>query len=177
MPCSLGRRCNGGVYGYHGMITRSDAPETIAMRERLLPEHGTMSELHFPLGYYEGTCLEVNPAAVRRSVWVDALQCAQRKTTSAFPQESADVVFCWKCRFPERDRRVTALSAKILRAHLRLYFSGSSAAASGSAFSAVPGWLRRGRTLPSRRLMCFSMSCDSSAAFAATSSAALGAAA
>lgn len=36
------------------MITRSDAPETIAMRERLLPEHGTMSELHFPLGYYEG---------------------------------------------------------------------------------------------------------------------------
>lgn len=75
------------------MITRSDAPETIAMRERLLPEHGTMSELHFPLGYYEGTCLEVNPAAVRRSVWAGALQCAQRKTTSAFPQESADVVF------------------------------------------------------------------------------------
>ena len=56
-------------------------------------------------------------------------------------------------------------------------FSGTSASASGVAFSAVPGRLRRGRILPRRRLMCFSMSCDSSAALAATSSAALGAAA
>ena len=29
--------------------------------------------------------------------------------------------------------------------HLHIYFSASSAEASGSAFSAVPGWLRRGR--------------------------------
>ncbi len=31
--------------------------------------HGTMSESHFPLGYYEGICLEVDPAAARR--WIE----------------------------------------------------------------------------------------------------------
>lgn len=30
--------------------------------------HGTMSESHFPLGYYEGICLEVAPDAARR--WI-----------------------------------------------------------------------------------------------------------
>ena len=31
--------------------------------------HGTRSESHFPLGYYEGICLEVTPAAARR--WME----------------------------------------------------------------------------------------------------------
>ena len=31
--------------------------------------HGTRSESHFPLGYYEGTCLEIAPAAARR--WME----------------------------------------------------------------------------------------------------------
>ena len=31
--------------------------------------HGTMSESHFPLGYYEGICLEVDPAAAQR--WIE----------------------------------------------------------------------------------------------------------
>ena len=31
--------------------------------------HGTRSESHFPLGYYEGICLEIDPAAARR--WME----------------------------------------------------------------------------------------------------------
>lgn len=31
--------------------------------------HGTMSESHFPLGYYEGICLEVAPDPARRFPW------------------------------------------------------------------------------------------------------------